>query len=272
MTDTRVALAPDRLPWLQDVPERRHSTAARPLWAWTAAVILLVAGAAYWLGVQRGMGEQEPTQSAPAQRTVTTPLPQPQTLPPAGEAQNSPVPQIEPAPLPEVRQAPAPAPAVRPSPTRRSDGKRAEPVADKAAPAEAKEGSVAKAEESGSPAPAAQSDRQASTPPLASAQSLRLWPSRVTSGAYGRVVQIGAFGSVHQAKVGWVRMSHAYPGVKRLPAVVREARNSRGRKFYRFQIGTTSQAHSEVLCQRMQKIDYSCAVVGLPWKPKGVER
>jgi hypothetical protein len=41
--------------------------------------------------------------------------------------------------------------------------------------------------------------------------------------------------------------------------------------FYRFRIGTTSQAHSEVLCQRMEKIHLSCAVVGLPWKAK-VER
>lgn len=40
----------------------------------------------------------------------------------------------------------------------------------------------------------------------------------------------------------------------------------------RFQVGTTSQAHSEVLCQRMEKIRLGCAVVGLPWNPKGVER
>jgi hypothetical protein len=67
-------------------------------------------------------------------------------------------------------------------------------------------------------------------------------------------------------------MARAYPGVKRLPAVVVESSNSKGRMFYRFQIGTTSQAHSEVLCQRMQKIRFSCAVMGLPLKPKGVER
>ena len=54
--------------------------------------------------------------------------------------------------------------------------------------------------------------------------------------------------------------------------MVTDSRNSNGRRFYRLQIGTTSQAHSEVLCQRMEKIRYSCAVVGLPWKPKGVER
>jgi hypothetical protein len=67
-------------------------------------------------------------------------------------------------------------------------------------------------------------------------------------------------------------MVRAYPAMARLPALVVETRNSRGRHFYRFQIGTTSQAHSEVLCQRMQKIRFSCAVVGLSWKPKGVER
>jgi hypothetical protein len=67
-------------------------------------------------------------------------------------------------------------------------------------------------------------------------------------------------------------MARAYPAVKRLPAVVTETRNSRGRPFYRFQIGTTSQAHSEILCQRMQRIGFSCAVVGLPGERKAVER
>ena len=107
--------------------------------------------------------------------------------------------------------------------------------------------------------------------PLASRQQLRYWPARQTRGASGRLVQIGAFGSRQQAKLGWRRMKRAYPAVGRLQAVVVETRNSRGRRFYRFQIGTTSQAHSEVLCQRMERIRFSCAVVGLPWKAK-VER
>ena len=84
-------------------------------------------------------------------------------------------------------------------------------------------------------------------------------------------MQIGAFGSVQQAKDGWRYMVRAYPALAHLPAVVRPDRNSKGRVFYRFRIGTTSQAHSEVLCQRMQKIAFSCAVVGLPWKAK-IER
>lgn len=107
--------------------------------------------------------------------------------------------------------------------------------------------------------------------PKPQAKTLKPWPPRVAAGAAGRLVQIGAFGSIHQAKQGWRYMVRAYPAVAHLPAVVRPTRNSKGRTFYRFQVGTTSQAHSEVLCQRMEKIDFSCAVVGLPWKPK-VER
>jgi hypothetical protein len=91
------------------------------------------------------------------------------------------------------------------------------------------------------------------------------------NGAAGRLVQVGAFGTRQQAKLGWRRMQRAYPAVGRLPAVVVEARNSKGRKYYRFQIGTTSHAHSEVLCQRMQTLNFSCAVLGLPWKAR-IER
>ena len=85
------------------------------------------------------------------------------------------------------------------------------------------------------------------------------------------MVQVGAFGTITQAKRGWWYMVRAYPAMSRLPAVVRPTRNSKGRVFYRFQVGTTSQAHSEILCQRMERIRFSCAVVDLPWKAK-VER
>jgi hypothetical protein len=216
------------------------------------------------LGIQRATSEQEPTEAQPAQRAVTTPLPQPQLLPPE-EVQIAPAPQVEPAPSAELR--PAPTPLVRPAPERPS-AVSTETVAERVA-AEMSEEAAATAEDKSSPAAAPAPETK--SPPLASAKSLRLWPSRVTDGAYGRLVQIGAFGSVRQAKLGWAHMVHAYPGVARLPAVVRPARNSKGRIFYRFQIGTTSQAHSEVLCQRMQKIRFSCAVVGLPWKEK-IER
>jgi hypothetical protein len=101
---------------------------------------------------------------------------------------------------------------------------------------------------------------------------LKVWPATQSGGAHGRIVRIGAFGSREQAKLGWRYMVRSYPAVAHLPATVVGDRNSNGTHFYRFQIGTTSQAHSEVLCQRMERIQFSCAVVGLSWKPKGVER
>jgi hypothetical protein len=116
----------------------------------------------------------------------------------------------------------------------------------------------------------------AAAPPKAEANAdarpLTAWPATKSQGAKGRIVRIGAFGSRQQAKLGWRRMVKAYPAVAHLKATVVGDRNSRGRHFYRFQIGTTSQAHSEVLCQRMEKIRFSCAVVGLPQDPRGIER
>jgi len=268
MTDTRVALASDRLPWLEDVPERRRTASARSLWAWGAAVVLLVAGASYWLGLQSRTGEPPPVAPSTTQRTVTTPLPEPQALPPPGQLEIVPAPLVEPTPEPQVRPAPAPRPVL----VQRTPATKGEAEAQRTTESAEKAGvSASESERDSAVASAAPAAQTPAPPKLASASELKLWPARVTDGAHGRLVQIGAFGSVHQAKVGWKRMARAYPGVKRLPAVVRPARNSKGKTFYRFQIGTTSQAHSEVLCQRMQKIDFSCAVVGLPWKEK-VER
>jgi len=93
---------------------------------------------------------------------------------------------------------------------------------------------------------------------------MRAWPASVSQGAYGRVVRIGAYGSRRQAKLGWWKVIRRYPGMRRLKAVVAPVQSPSGRTYYRLQFGTTSQAHSEVLCQRMRAIAQSCAVIGLP--------
>lgn len=84
----------------------------------------------------------------------------------------------------------------------------------------------------------------------------------------GRLIRIGAFGSSEQAKDARLTVLKTYPAIAQLTNGVAPARNSKGREYYRFQLRTTSQAHSEVLCQRMQKIGLSCTVVGLPEKAK----
>jgi hypothetical protein len=243
--------APDRLPWLPDepspAPARRQSGSVL---SWTAAgAIAIVAAGAFWLGARspnthgpqdHGRGEASTTVRLPAPRAV-----EPQISIPAQ-------PQVPPVAAPEVR--PVPVREVHIVPPR--------PVKSHAA-----------AVPKGSPGEEveAQTANIAAAPPPAPFVPPKPWDPRIFQGASGRLVQIGAFGTTHQAKEGWWFMVRAYPAVAHLPAVVRTSRNSRGRTFYRFQVGTTSQAHSEILCQRMQRIGLSCAVVGLPWKAK-VER
>ena len=244
MTDSRVAVGLDRLPWLDDEPKARAKLNLREFLGWAVAAMLIVAGVAYWLGTKSGQSEvpEAPIEQLPKPMT-TMRLPEPRTETVTRDVTPIPVPEPK-LVVPVRRERTAPAKRVAPPPAKQ----RVETPAALATPA---------------PTPAR---------PVAAVRYPTLWPSRQTKGAYGRIVQIGAFGSRIQAKRGWTYMVRAYPAVRRLPAVVVETRNSRGRRFYRFQIGTTSQAHSEILCQRMQKIRLSCAVVGLPWKPKGVER
>lgn len=251
MSDSRASAGLDRLPWLADEPNPHPKTAKRNLAGWVAAMFLLVAGAFFWLGV-RSETVRQPRTSGVA---VTNARPRPA----AEQVPIAPQPQVTPTPMPEVLPLPAPEVRIAPPPRRtirhRSAGRwvpavkpTLEPKISEAAPAAA-----------------------VAVPPVTHLAPLRTWPSRITSGAYGRLVQIGAYGSRLQAKRGWVAMVRSYPAVAHLPAVVVATHNSHRRSFYRFQIGTTSQAHSEVLCQRMQRIQLSCAIIGLPWKAK-IER
>jgi hypothetical protein len=259
MSRVDAAAASDRLPWLSDEPQAKPAKrGGNPPLGWAAAAVAIVAGAAFWLGT-RSVEEQP----APSQKR-------------AAPATTVPLPEARPAPaevrMPEQREVtPSPAPQVRPAPTR--EVRIATPPVERTAPPEpASAGAPTdkSAQANSGPARPVQMVNPV-TVPRPQAVPLRPWNPRVFEGAAGRLAQVGAFGSVYQAKRGWWFMVRAYPAMSRLPAVVRPARNSRGQIFYRFQVGTTSQAHSEILCQRMQRIRFSCAVVGLPWKAK-VER
>lgn len=284
MTDARAAVGMDRLPWLSDEPAPpprqqpklravkappAKSGSMRELAGWGVAALLLVAGGSYWLG-SRSV-QQPVTSSATSRPEATVRLP---------EVRESEQPQVPIADTPAVEPAPAPmaeAPkaareARRTNAARR---KRLSPMETSGSNLEKtvaeQEGETSKTETAKAPPNAAPVAVRPPAVRVARPQPLTLWPSRISQGAHGRIVRIGAFGTRQRAKLGWRRMQRAYPAIGRLPATVVTDRNSRGRVFYRFQIGTTSQAHSEVLCQRMARIRFSCAVVGLPWKAK-VER
>ena len=268
MTDSRMALGMDRLPWLPDEPVSPPAARTTPkavrsggteLLGWAFAAILLVAVVSYWIGTRTV--DQSPT----APPTTSLPLPTPSPTQPDEQIQPVVSPEAQPVREPEIRRV-SERPVIRPTwkPLPREVPREvAERVQRTIATEEADKVSTAQT---------GVAVKRPVVPAVPNTQNVKLWPARESGGAYGRVVQIGAFGSRQQAKLGWRYMSRAYPGVKRLPAVVVEARNSRGRPFYRFQIGTTSQAHSEVLCQRMERIRFSCAVVGLPGGKRAVER
>ncbi len=265
MTDSRMALGMDRLPWLPDEPVRPakppRESGGGGLLGWAFAAILLVAGVSYWLGSRTGTeGIRTPSRSS-APPSATLPLPEATRVEPGEIVQPVAPPEARPVPQPEVRRVAEKAQTWRPLP--HTVPKEVAERVKRTVATEEKD-RVSAAQERDSVAVAVS--------PVLNTKNVRLWPARESAGAVGRVVQIGAFGSRLQAKLGWKYMARSYPAVKRLPAVVVESRNSRGRTFYRFQIGTTSQAHSEVLCQRMERIRFSCAVVGLPGARKAIER
>jgi hypothetical protein len=252
MSQAQLAAGPDRLPWLADEPPPRAKRDAKPNPALAAGVLVALAAASFWIATHNWL-QQSPAPEPPA---TTVKLPEARTTQMAPQQQQhevkvAPQAQVTPTPLPVVRQERAREVRIEPPRTVK--------VAKSIAPTEAV-------------VPEAEPVAAAGPPPaLVRPAPLKPWPAWRSAGAKGRIVRIGAFGTRERAKLGWWAMVRAYPAVAHLKATVVGDRNSRGRHFYRFQIGTTSQAHSEVLCQRMEKIGFSCAVIGLPWKSK-VER
>ena len=110
------------------------------------------------------------------------------------------------------------------------------------------------------PKPAA---KEKSAEPVALAQ--KATPKTAKAAAAPKIelatVRIGAFTSPVQAKIGWHQMVRAYPGLAHLPAVVVDASGVSKKPVYRFEIATASQANSDLLCQRMARIQLSCGAV-----------
>jgi len=237
MSRVEAAAAMDRLPWLPDEPDVKASRRRGVgVIGWILAVVLLVGAVAFWLGSRSVQELTRPAAPAPkAATTVRLPVARP-IAPPQPVVTIHRVPDVEPIvapPTPVIESTPAVTPTapktiVPPHETTQAAPSVPEPV------------KVVEA-----------------TPP-------QPWPVRVIEGADGRLVRIGAFNSVHQAKRGWWAIVRVNPALKHLPALVVPVQSLRdGRVYYRLQMGTTSQAHSTVLCQRMRMIAEPCVVIEL---------
>ena len=234
-----IARDADRLPWLTD--ERAPKKASRSWWR-LPLIVTAMAGIAvlsFWFGMTRPLApEFGPVETVPE---VTTALPEPTPQPAVEQPKIAPMPQVEPAPVPAppvLRMQEEVRPAINTATSPKRVVKRTRPAAAaKAAP-----------------------ERKVS-------QYSNPWES---AGASGRMVRVGTYASLRQGKIAWSRLARAYPAMKKLPAVVTDIPSLRnGRVYYRLQIGTTSQAHSEVLCQRMRSIGQSCVVVDVAGARKG---
>ena len=260
MAEGRAAYDPDRLPWLTEDRRQRRRRDSTPLLFWAFVAAVLVAGVSYWLGM-RSVSEPDAFEEL-----IGGPPPAATVQLPKAPVEQPPPPQVKPPGLPDVRPAEPTTvkiPGVdralpaKPRVTRRTEAKPKVRAAAKVSPRVIR----------------ARAELAKKLAARKRAAPMQAWPAAVSQGAYGRVARIGTFSSRRQAKKGWWAIVRHYPGMKRLKAVVTPVRSLRdGRTYYRLQFGTTSQAHSEVLCQRMRIIGQSCVVVGLPPRQSGARR
>lgn len=241
MGDVQAVAGLDRLPWLADEPQLRGARRRGWLLVLGALVAALAgfASAVYWFGLARQPAPPV-VQATPA--PVTVPLPAAREAPPPAQPRIA----LDPPPLVEpVAAPPSPPPAAREAPkTQRAAVRRT--VRAKAPPRAAR--------------PARKPVAKPKSVTRKTGAALPLWPVRAEHNSAGRLVRIGRFSTPRKAKRGWHQIMRAYPGMSRLPALVVPS----GGSHYRLQMGTTSQAHSEVLCQRMRAVRLSCVVLDIP--------
>lgn len=228
MGDSRAA-GFDRLPWLADEDASPARRSLSDQLAWAVPLTLAIAAASFLLGVRDG--RKTAFDGSPAPRS-TLALPEARELQPEMPPLST-EPSVVPAPPPSL-------PAI------------AEPKIERTAPVSVKRASAKP--EAAPPKPSA----KAATPTYTKTP----WPVRRVEGSSGRLVRVGTFASRAEAKRGWRALMRVNPALQRLPALVVAAPSARnGETYYRLQMGTTSQAHSTVLCQRMRMIGQSCIVV-----------
>ena len=251
MTGVHAVADNERLPWLADDPAPRARTSYARFIGGAIAAILAVGGLSFWLGMN---ADQFPLFGGPVsvaqpEAPVASPQAARELAAPVQDA--GPVmPQVEPSAVPPPVALPravdvTPARVAPQRVVRRRVQIRTATVSDDNLRETVKIQETAKADEK---------KAAANTP----------WTPWESAGAEGRMVRIGTYRTRLDAKRAWAKLTKLYPGMRGLRAVTNDIPSMRnGRTYYRLQFGTTSQAHSEVLCQRMRTIGQSCVVVDL---------
>jgi hypothetical protein len=234
----------DRLPWLTDDHVRRPSRPSHFVTSFLAAsAVAVIAALSYWLGMSGLLDlKRHPIASETRIAVPAAKSPLVEMAPPAPA-----MPQVEPSPVPPEVALPTPRDV-------RIETLSVRRVTRKAA-------AVSRPHPATKPAPS-----RKESPERKGLNYSNPWES---AGASGRMVRVGAYSSLDAGKKAWSRLALLSPAIKQLPAVVTDLPSKSGRVYYWLQIGTTSQAHSEVLCQRMRAIRQSCVVVDVAGARKG---
>jgi hypothetical protein len=225
----------NRLPWLTDEKKRRKTPAGWVVSFVAASSVAIIAAVSFWLGMN---GALQPQPSAQTASEASLYLTEPELL--QGEPM---MPQVEPSPVPPpVALAGQEDLRMEAPPVRRVAANRTAAATHRAR-SKKPAGSKTKA--------------------VDDTDALKYANPWKSTGVSGRMVRVGAYSSMEKGKDAWSRLAQLSPAIKQLPAVVTDIPSPTGRTLYWLQIGTTSQAHSEVLCQRMRAMGQRCVVVDL---------
>lgn len=242
-----VAVAADPLACVPDEPKRRVDAGQLELLGWILTATVLVAGSSYWMGIQSM--RQEPGSNLRPNTVPKTPalLPQP-SMP-----QTSPLEVNEERPSSSAPIAAARIPVIAPATSKQNATSKRESLP---ANEQVKDAKPTAAIDAATVGKRGESGEHTAAPD-------GIWPVQTVEGASGRLVRIGHFATAAEAEKGWETVLREYPGMRRLkslPVSIKSLRD--GHIYYRLQVGTTSQAHSDVVCERMRDMDQSCTVIG----------
>lgn len=239
MANTFVGSEVDRLPWLKDEIKRPSRSPSWVVAFVAASAVAIIAAFSFWLGMSGRLSFQPNDRTTPDASIVLPPADttgEPEQMQPG-----SLMPQVDPVPEPPAVGVPAQQDVrLEAPPVRRMAAQRAMMTVHRSHP---KKAAATKTKDA--------DDKEGMT-------YANPWKS---AGVSGRMVRVGAYSSMEKGKDAWSRLAQISPAIKQLPAVVTDIPSPTGRTLYWLQIGTTSQAHSEVLCQRMRKLGQRCVVV-----------
>lgn len=232
MSEADTVPTEERLPWLGEdaEPVRDHRT--RDAIGLAIVAALLIFGVSYWIASQSWQRAREHAENQAVAPPAAVPLPKaPHAVAPRHHRQAA------------TASSTAPRVAQRPV-------------------AHPKQQLAAKAPTTSEVAKAVSETKIAATKPAPATPAKEVATAAVSpsKAVTGRIVRVGAFASPVEARLGWHSMVRAYPVLAHLPAAVVDASTAHSRPSYRFEIGTTSEANSAMLCQRMARINFACAV------------